>query len=75
MSIFNFTKEFIQPIIEELANAEDNFAVIAQQHESIFKAIEGQDADGARQQMKEHLIWTNKKFIENYPPRSNSPSQ
>ncbi len=66
MSIFNFTKEFIQPILEELANIEDNLSVIAQQHESIYKAIEGQDADGARQQMHDHLIWTNKKFIESY---------
>ncbi len=72
MSIFNFSKEFIQPVIEELANAEDNLSVIDQQHELILKAIEDKDPDGARQEMKKHLIWTNRKFIENYQGSQNT---
>jgi len=64
MSIFDFSKEFIQPIIEGFAETEENAAIIAQQHRSLFKAIEEKDADRAREKMKEHLDWTNRLLVE-----------
>jgi GntR family transcriptional repressor for pyruvate dehydrogenase complex len=72
MNIFDFTKEFIQPIIEGFANTKNNLSIITQQHVSIFKAIEEKDADGARQKMKEHLAWTNKIFLDNFQRFSHS---
>jgi len=64
MSIFDFSKEFIQPIIEGFAETEENAAVIAQQHASLLKAIEEKDADHAKEKMKEHLDWTNRLLVE-----------
>lgn len=64
MSIFDFSKEFIQPIIEGFANTEENAAIIAHQHTSLFKAIRDRDADRAREKMKEHLDWTNRLLVE-----------
>ncbi len=64
MSIFDFSKEFIQPIIEGFVDSKESISTIAQQHTSIFQAIEGRHADAAREKMKEHLEWTNQKLIE-----------
>ena len=64
MDMFDFTKEFTQPIIEDFANTNSNLSIIAQQHASIFEAIKEKDADGARYRMKEHLDWINKKFLD-----------
>jgi len=66
MSIFDFSKEFIQPIIEGFAETEENAAIIAQQHTSLFKAIEEKNADRAREKMKEHLDWTNRLLVEDF---------
>ncbi|MCP4578174.1 MAG: FadR family transcriptional regulator [Deltaproteobacteria bacterium] len=66
MSIFDFSKEFIQPIIEGFADTKENISAIVQQHASIFKAIESKHADDAREKMKEHLDWTNQKLVEHF---------
>lgn len=66
MNIFDLSKEFIKPIMEGFADTEENLSIIAQQHASIFEAIEGKHADSAREKMKEHLDWTNQKLIEHF---------
>ena len=63
MSIFDFSKEFIQPIIEGFAKTEENARIIARQHTSLFKAIDEKDADCAKEKMKEHLDWTNRLLV------------
>ncbi len=66
MSIFDFSKEFIKPIIEGFAGCEENSATIATHHVAIFKAIEEKNADGARKKMKEHLDWTNQRLVDHF---------
>ncbi|MFH2091761.1 MAG: FadR/GntR family transcriptional regulator [Pseudomonadota bacterium] len=64
MNILDFSKELIKPIIEKFGNTSENMCIIAQQHTDIAQAIIEQDADQAREKMKEHLAWTNNQFVE-----------
>ena len=64
MDIFEFTREFIGPVVEDLAGKEDNAGTIAGHHTAIFLAIKDKDPDRARETMKAHLAWTNQKLIE-----------
>lgn len=73
LNIFDFTKEFTQPIIEGFANTKKNSSIIAEQHLAIFQAIEEKDAEGARQKMKEHFNWANQKLIDNFQRDFRSP--
>lgn len=66
LNIFNFTKDFIQPIIEELMQYGNNPSIIAEQHAAIFEAIKNRQADDAKQKMGQHLSWTNRKFVEHF---------
>jgi GntR family transcriptional repressor for pyruvate dehydrogenase complex len=63
MSMFDFSREYIQPVMEDFAQAPDNLPVIIEQHQAIYRAIENQQADRAQAVMKEHLEWTQKKLM------------
>ncbi|MCW8894163.1 MAG: FadR family transcriptional regulator [Deltaproteobacteria bacterium] len=63
-NIFEFSEEFLAPVIEEVANQRDNQSIIAQQHEAIYQAIADQNAELAGKRMDEHLCWTNERLIE-----------
>lgn len=64
LGILDFAREFIQPLLENFANSTAHTATIVGQHRDIFEAIADEDADGARQAMKDHLDWTNQKLVE-----------
>lgn len=63
-NIFDFSQEFLQPILQDAFEHDGNRAVILKQHEAIYQAIENQDADQARNCMDEHLCWTNEHLVE-----------
>lgn len=63
-NIFEFSEEFLQPVLEELAKHTDNQSVITHQHEAIYQAISDQNAELARMAMDEHLCWTNERLVE-----------
>lgn len=63
INILDFSRDLIQPIIEQFGNAEDNLSVIKKQHSDIVKAIVGKNPEKARKCMKTHLAWTNQQFI------------
>lgn len=65
-NIFDFSQEFIQPIIEGFATKVENTNTIARHHQEIFGAIKEQDADQARNIMKAHLEWTNQHLVEHF---------
>lgn len=66
MNIFDFSQEFIMPLMEGFASDTENVSIIVQQHSSIVKAIKGKDSLSAREKMKEHLDWTNQQLIEHF---------
>lgn len=63
-SIFDFSYEFLQPLLQDAFEHEDNRAVVLSHHEAIFAAIEKQDAEQARDRMDEHLCWTNEHLVD-----------
>lgn len=63
-TIFEFSKEFIQPIIEGFARKKANAASIVEQHQHIVKAFEDKDADRTRKYMENHLNWTTRQLTE-----------
>lgn len=65
-SIFDFSKEFIKPIIERFAGFKENSAAIAGHHNAIFKAIKEKNREEAGRIMKEHLDWTNQRLVEHF---------
>ena len=62
LNIFDFARDLVRPVIEKVANLEDNSVVIGTQHARIARAVIDQDAREARRLMKEHLAWTNTLF-------------
>lgn len=64
MNILDFSRELIQPVIEQFANERKNLTAIGRQHTEIVEAIIDKDADRAKEKMKAHLAWTNQQFIE-----------
>lgn len=73
ISIFDFSKEFIQPIIEGFAATRENAAIIAGQHTAIFRAIEKKQAEQAGESMKAHLNWTNQQLVEHLQAAVDNP--
>lgn len=73
MNIFDFSKEFIQPIIEGFADTPDNAEAISRQHNALFEAIKDRRPEDARKRMKEHLDWTNRRLVEHFE-KAGSPS-
>lgn len=63
-NIFEFSKEFIKPLIEGFADSPDNLSTIIDQHRSILTAIQASDPDRAKHQMRLHLDWTNQQLID-----------
>ena len=65
-NIFDFSKEFIRPLIEGFADSQENLAIIIEQHKSIFDAISNRDPDQAKKAMKLHLNWTNQQLVNHF---------
>ena len=63
-SIFDFAREFLEPVLHGFICSEERMDTVCRQHEAIYEAIKRQDADGARQLMREHLFGTNQKLSE-----------
>ena len=63
-NIFDFSKEFIRPLIEGFANSHKISSAIIHQHKSIIDAIKNKDAEQAKKQMKLHLAWTNQQLVD-----------
>ncbi|WP_136808571.1 FadR/GntR family transcriptional regulator [Desulfosediminicola flagellatus] len=63
-SIFDFAREFLQPVLHNYICSEERMAVVLEQHQLIYEAIRDQDADLARQLMREHLFGTNQKLSD-----------
>lgn len=62
-NIFDFSKEFIKPLIEGFADSGENLSIIIEQHNAIIDAIQQKNAEHARNQMKLHLDWTNRQLV------------
>ena len=68
MNIFDFSKDLIQPIIEDFGNTKESMTILWEQHMSLIRAIEDRDADRAQEMMKIHLEGTNQQFICYFNP-------
>ncbi len=62
-NIFEFSAEFIQPVVDTTFGRKENLQLIHQQHLEIFEAIRACDGEGARASMDAHLQWTNRKLL------------
>lgn len=71
LNILEFSKEFIQPILEEFAGKGNNGQLILQQHQAIVDAIEAGNSQTARALMKEHLDWTNHRLVNYFRSKEN----
>lgn len=63
-SIFDFAREFLEPVLHEFICSQDRMEIVLQQHTAIYEAIKNQERDLARQLMREHLFGTNKKLSD-----------
>lgn len=63
-SIFDFAREFLEPVLHEFICSQDRMETVFQQHTAICEAIKNQDNELARQLMREHLFGTNKKLSD-----------
>jgi GntR family transcriptional repressor for pyruvate dehydrogenase complex len=73
MNMFDISKEFIQPIMEGFADKEENAVAVAEQHAALFEAIRDRRAEDARERMREHLDWTNRKVVEYFEKAGDLP--
>ena len=63
-SIFDFAREFLEPVLHGFICSEDRMETVFQQHKAIYEAIKEQERDLARQLMREHLFETNTKLSD-----------
>lgn len=63
-SIFDFAREFLEPVLNGFICSEERMETVLRQHGAIYDAVEKQDKDLARQLMREHLFGTNKKLSD-----------
>lgn len=61
-AIFDFSQEFLEPILCDYTSSRGRVATVFQQHSEIFEAIRIQDSALAWRLMREHLVGTNKRF-------------
>ncbi len=62
-AIFDFSQEFLEPILCEYTSNQGRIITVFQQHTEIFEAIRVQDSALAWRLMREHLVGTNKRFM------------
>ncbi len=63
-SIFDFAREFLEPVLHGFICSEERLEIVLRQHTGIYQAIANQDKDLARQLMREHLFGTNQRLSE-----------
>lgn len=63
-SIFDFAKEFLEPVLHGFICNDERITTVMQQHEAIYEVIKAKDAEGARQMMREHLFGTNQRLLD-----------
>ncbi|WP_163336297.1 FadR/GntR family transcriptional regulator [Desulfopila sp. IMCC35008] len=63
-SIFDFAREFLEPVLHGFICSEERMNTVFSQHTAIYEAIEAQDKDLSRHLMREHLFGTNKKLSD-----------
>lgn len=63
-SIFDFAREFLEPVLHGYICSEARMNTVFAQHTAIFEAIRDQDREAARQLMREHLFGTNKELSD-----------
>ncbi len=61
-AIFDFSQEFLEPILCDYTSSRGRVATVFQQHSDIFEAIRIQDSALAWRLMRQHLVETNKRF-------------
>lgn len=63
-SIFDFAREFLEPVLHDYICSDERLTTVFSQHTSIYEAIRDQDKDLARHLMREHLFGTNKRLSD-----------
>lgn len=63
-SIFDFAREFLEPVLHGFICNEARIKTVLEQHETIYGAIRMQDSELARRMMREHLIGTNQRLAD-----------
>ena len=63
-SIFDFAREFLEPVLHGFICSDERINTVMHQHEAIYEVIKARDPEGARQMMREHLFGTNQRLLE-----------
>jgi len=63
-SIFDFAREFLEPVLHGFICNSERINIVLEQHDSIYDAIRARDPETARQRMREHLFGTNQRLTE-----------
>ncbi|SHO48322.1 FadR/GntR family transcriptional regulator [Desulfopila aestuarii] len=63
-SIFDFAREFLEPVLHGFICNEERINIVLRQHQDIYEVIKAQDAEGARKMMRDHLFGTNQRLTE-----------
>jgi GntR family transcriptional repressor for pyruvate dehydrogenase complex len=63
-SIFDFAREFLEPVLHGFICSEERMATVLVQHTAIYEAIKNQDSELSRSLMREHLFGTNRKLSD-----------
>lgn len=63
-SIFDFAREFLEPVLHGFICNEERLTTVLDQHLAIYNAIKDQDTELARNLMREHLFGTNKRLSD-----------
>lgn len=63
-SIFDFAREFLEPVLHGFICSDERINTVMRQHEAIYEVIKARDPEGARQMMREHLFGTNQRLLE-----------
>ncbi len=63
-SIFDFAREFLQPLLHDFICTEERLQTVFSQHIGIYEAIKAKEGEQARQLMREHLHGTNQRLTD-----------
>lgn len=63
-SIFDFAREFLEPVLHGFICNEARINTVLEQHRDIYEAIKAQDSERARKMMRDHLFGTNQRLTD-----------
>ena len=63
-AIFDFAREFLEPVLNGFISSEERIVTVWEQHEGIYQAIKDQDPEKARLFMRDHLFGTNQRLLQ-----------